>query len=148
MPSDYTIYWKPDTVRRIEGRPLRYAASRQLDGVQLGDRLWVISVDEGQLLLIGVITVGTLTEAAEAQTLLGTDELWPSTYYAIARAGTEMEGRRIPAHTIAEELRFDSPEADRLTLMNGSVDGRQFQSMRKLRDSSVRRLEELLALPV
>jgi hypothetical protein len=80
--------------------------------------------------------------------LLGTDELWPSSYYAIARAGTEMEARRIPAHAIAEELRFDSADADRLTLVNGSVDGRQFQSMRKLRDSSVRRLEELLALPV
>ena len=146
MPADYTIYWKPDAVRTIDGRPLRYAASNQLDAVCLGDRLWVITVDEGNLVVAGSITIGTLTGREGAEILLGPDDLWPARYYAIARAGTEMNARRMPGDAIAGDLRFDSAIADRLTLVDGKVDGRQFQTMRKLRSASVKLLEELLGL--
>jgi hypothetical protein len=69
MQHFYTHYWKQDTVQwnrdgaKTEGDPFTHTAGNQFDQVRPGDRVYAVSRDDnGDLMLIGRLTVGTVDD--------------------------------------------------------------------------------------
>ena len=64
MARDFLAYWKPSTLEaelRIGGL-LNHAASNQYRRVDAGDTVWLVSVLDGRLRLIGRIIVGQVVD--------------------------------------------------------------------------------------
>lgn len=144
MPKHLLQYWKPEQVDyNFEVDPLlNHTASGQLYRVSGGDVVWIVTIrPHGQLSLVGHMEVSKVTGQAEAERLTGMP-LYEAAYHAIAKDGAEEPLRETDISDIAARLRFVSAK-DRLTVVNGRVDGKQLQSMRELSPESALLLEEV-----
>lgn len=56
-PTHYLHYWKPRTVQRNLGEPLDLASGDQFKSVGPGDVVWIVTVDNGRLELIGRLKI-------------------------------------------------------------------------------------------
>lgn len=135
-------YWKPQTVDYEVGRgePLNHSASEQFKRVDVGDHVWLVTVRNGELSVVGRIIVGHVTDKAGAAKLLGTDDLWASNHHIVAETGTAQPTRDIVIPGLAKSLRFVS-KRDRLAVDNDQVSAQQLQTMRILTPGSAAELE-------
>ena len=133
-------YWKED-LNDLDGT-LNHAASAQFKRVQPNDVLWIVTLIDRRLTLLGTIVVGKVVEQKEAKSLLG--DVWTAPLHVIAKDGTEMKSIKADIQALAPDLRFNS-ERDRLTLPNRNrTDGRQLQILRELSPGTVKQLETVL----
>lgn len=116
-------HWAQDYWRDVaqatgkEGAPFRHTASNQLGprGVQPGDRLYVVGVEDGRLLLIGRMDVAHLVRTPEAVRLLGTSDLYRREWHAIARAPlSPLSFERWVPEEIARAVRTEDGKALRI----------------------------------
>lgn len=145
MSKHYLQYWRAAQVIRERQSPnpfVEHSGSEQLYKVNPNDTVWIVTVMNGELLLLGKIQVGAIVGQKEAEELLGTDNLWEATYHIIAKRGMAEPMRDINLMDIASQLRFNSPTGrDRLSISRGRADGKQLQAMRQLTAESVGLLE-------
>ncbi|WP_207799729.1 HNH endonuclease [Candidatus Cryosericum hinesii] len=142
MAKNYMTYWRPKTVDAQEWEPLRHSAGGQLQRVEPGDTVWIVTVrPPGHLSLLGRIVVGMVTNYEEAKKVLNNEDLWQAPWHIIAQPGTERLLHEVDLTSIADRLRFVSEAAPRLHVVDGHVDGRQLETMRLLTPETVELLE-------
>lgn len=116
---------------------MAYCGGGQLNRVNIGDVVWIITIRSDKLFVIGRMKVGECIGYTEAKKRFGAG-VWKAKYHAISEKGTEEKFREINIMDIAQQLRFDSAAGkDRLKIVGGRVNGQQFQTMRKLIADSV-----------
>ena len=108
MPRDFLSYWKPETADRSldVGGTLGHIASNQYSRVEAGDTVWLVTVQAGELYLLGRVLVGQVTTQDEASRLLGTSDLWESSVHILASEGTDETIQDLPITHLAVALRF------------------------------------------
>lgn len=132
MPFDYLSYWKPATVKHQPGLLLDHSASDQYGSIQRGDTVWIVTAwPGGHLVLLGRIRVDAITGQTAAERRLRTDDVWPAQYHIFPAAGDAEPIREVELSDVAELLRIES-KRDRLDVMEGRVDAKQLQRMRRL----------------
>ena len=149
MARDFLAYWKPSTLEAESavGGLLNHAASNQYRRVAVGDTVWLVSVLDGRLRLIGRIIVGRIVDQAGAARELGTTNLWKADHHILPSPDTAHEFANLDVQHLASELRFMSAGGnDRLALAEDwSVNAQQLQTMRVLAPESVALLARVVA---
>ncbi|MFC2033753.1 hypothetical protein ACFLUB_04495 [Chloroflexota bacterium] len=140
--QDLMLYWKPATAEDLLKRRTtnKSVTSDQLWRASLGDTVWVVTVEDGELFLLNRLYVGEVTNRMDAIKKLGASGIWGDTeYYAIALAGKEEPLKKISLGGVTDKLAFQSENAKsrKLNIFKGRVDPRQLQTMRILDDSTV-----------
>jgi len=135
-------YWKPRTADYEIARQslLDHSASKQFQRIDVDDHVWVVTVRNGKLFLLGRIIVGQVTDQAGAVQLMGTHDLWKASHHIVAALGTAEQIRNVSISSLAGSLRFDS-DRDRLSVSDGLVNAQQLQTMRVLTADSAAKLE-------
>jgi len=147
MPNHFLHYWVPERAAHEleQGRPPFTIGSNQLTPrkVQRDDTIWIVTVEDGVLLLLGRVVVESVTEGRDAaMQRFNTTDLWEADYTVIAQSGTVESLSPINISPIAGELTFQSVDAPRLTLTDGKVNPQQLQATRLLTRDSADLLEE------
>jgi uncharacterized protein DUF3883 len=137
-------YWKPKQVDRETaiGHALDHSGSEQLNKINPGNIIWIVTVREGQLNLVGRLVVGEVIGYEEAKKRF--PNVWEAEHHAVAKSGTEEPINELTLMPVAESLRFISTtHRDRLDIQDGKVDGKQLQAIRELTADSTRLIEQL-----
>lgn len=153
--ASYTHYWTNDTCDRAKangdaGKLLDHVGDRRFvqRGVTRGDNVYVVTVRQGRLFLVGRLTVGTIVHSdSEAQSILGY-EPWPAPDHLIAHKGqcTTQEFDRGVPHELVTQLRFDGPEGPQpLNFKNpAELDKQTLREVRRLTPMSAKLLDSIL----
>ena len=140
-------YWKNYSSSAELGTPLLFSASNQFPkrNVSKGDSLWLVTLIEGRLTLLGHFQIDSVIGQAEAQRLLGPSIYLASTY-AIPARGEERPIVEVDIQHHADHLRFLGNSV-KLSFHDPEItDGKQLQSLRQLTDESVRLLSLSLGI--
>ncbi len=140
MSRNFMLYWRPKTVERHlnESYLLNHAGSNQLNRVAAGDVLWIVTTGEAdELGLAGRLRVGEVVSLAEAKRRLERNDLWGSTYHALAVPKTALRMCGLSLIDVARELRFVDAGAPRLVITaDGGVYAEQLRRMREVDTAS------------
>jgi hypothetical protein len=132
---NYTSYWKPKTAKNPHNsiNPINHSASEQYKRVLVNDVLWILTVEDRKLFLLGAGQVEKVMNDAEAVEKFG-DGIWEAGFHvAFTEPYVPLQWRDITA--IAPEIRFEGPKA---TLpQDSSKWANSLQAMRKLTGNSV-----------
>ncbi len=137
-------YWLPDTVDRELGRRIDYMGSSQFGRVGSGDTLWIVTVREGSLRLVGRMRVGEIVDEATALARTGRDDLWNASLHAIAEPGRGVVASDIDISDIAEAIEIESRDRPRLMINAGRVNPQSLQRMRVITPGTVELLQRRL----
>ena len=147
MSDHFLYYTKPEQAaidleeHGADGIGLDHWASNQFKKVQPGDHLWIMTIDGGELLLIGHMEVRHVMNHSDAVKFVGRKNLYARTHHVVCSQDDSEHMGVVNIHPIASLLRFKSP-IDRLVLDPlGHVTAFQIQSMRRLTSDSVKLLE-------
>lgn len=153
MTSFYTHYWS-STVQRPdeEGSLCSHTAGRGLNkrGITTGDRIYIVTVSQGQLYLIGAFTVAgppiSYDEACQQLPYIP----WKAPEHLISKPGSGTPisySRTIPLET-ARRLRFYSPEGEKALkfISENAIDKQTLRGIRRLTAASARLLEAFFTL--
>lgn len=145
MANHFLHYWVPATARRElqKRRDPISIGSEQLSErkVQPDDTIWIFTVEDGTLLLLGRVVVEDVVGRDKAIARLGTDDLWDATYTVIAKPDTVEPLHPINLSPVADLITFQSRAAPKLNLVDGRVNAQQLQSTRLLTPDSAHLLE-------
>lgn len=145
----YLLYWKVPPHEReaiAEHRNTAYAASSYLKRVTPGDVLWIITVHQHRLYLLGRLKVEfVVDDTSIAQELVEPqpDEWQDADWYAISHRYTIEPMREIDITGLAAQLRFESDTAQTLDVENGKVDAHQLTTLRQLSRESAEQLDDV-----
>lgn len=149
MSVHYLYYCKPEQavqdleVHGVEGSGLDHWASEQFKKLAPGDHLWIVSVVDGRLYLIGHLPVEDVLSDSDAVQFLGRSDIYGAEYHAVCSAEDAEYMMPLDIHDQAAELRFVSKK-DRFAFeADGSITAFQMQTMRRLTEESVALLESL-----
>jgi hypothetical protein len=140
----YLLYWKGSTADHNVGKLLDHIASDQLKPslINIGDTIWIVTSQDGRLFLLGRLIVGKIIEGQkEAEAYWDNGALWEAKFHIAPEPGTEEYARLIDISDTASQLRFESKDADRLTIVRGRVNAQQLQRVRRLTIESLALLE-------
>ncbi len=157
MSHYYTHYWNNETCNYQEGAPgktLEHTAGNMFrsHGVVAGDTVYVVTVRQGILFLIGKMQVAKICNQDEADKLLGTG-LWEAEEHVIAVSGTgslENLYRRVSGD-VTKALRFYSSTTGSPTPLKYAknneklLDQQTLRGIRRLTPSSAMALAKILA---
>ena len=146
--TQYLHYWKPSTAdRNLElGKPFDHDASDQLTKSRIhpGDIVWVATVRQGSLRLLGRIVVDVvIDDQREAERRHAGENLWEAKFHVFAIPGTECILRDVCIMSIAPRLRFESKTSPCLKVKDGGVSATQLQTIRKLTPPSASLLQTI-----
>lgn len=149
--QDLLLYWSPETAAEVlrRERILDHVASNQLWRASSGDTIWVVTVRDGELLLISKLLVDVVTNRIGAINRLGADNVWGNKkHYAIAPANQIEPLKEASIASIANQIRFKSTniKRTRLDIASGNrVNAQQLQTMRILEGTSAALLKQVWA---
>jgi hypothetical protein len=154
MKRHFTCYWTNATCKGhadYEGNPLEHTSGNRFvkSGVESDDSVYVVTVRKGLLYLIGRLTVARICSRAEAQEVLGTDDLWDAKDHIIAASATPMRFEFKVPIDITEKLLFirKSGAVERPVFKkSGYLDQQTLRCVRKLSPESARLLDKLLPI--
>jgi hypothetical protein len=130
-------YWK----HHNQGDYLNCSASKQFSKrhLTIGDSLWLVTLSEGKLILLGNLVIHKLLSPTQARRKFRSN-LYPSDKYAVPASAPMDPIAPVDISEIAHDLRFDA-ESDRLAAFgNKPINGRQLQSLRLLTEESAQLL--------
>lgn len=147
--ASYTHYWQNDTCdfqRDSKGAALAHTASNQFRarGVSPGSHVYVVTVRQGILFLIGRMEVGQIVSKRQAERVLNYP-VWDAEEHLIASKGTGTKmifNRSVPV-TITEQLLFEKSGKFEPPVFKapGRLDQQTLRGVRKLNESSAALLE-------
>lgn len=131
------IYWRPDA--NDEGRPIYSSGSNSYRkrGVSVNDKVYIVSLAEGQLYLGGRMTVKQIMSREEAIRSFRDSNLYDATEWIIDpdKSGTLLSLRRRLAPDLSRSLRFVSPRsAPKPLFFNPGTDHLYCQATRGVRE--------------
>lgn len=142
-------HWR-DTAqaRGDEGAPFKYSASNRFDqrGLRAGDRLYVVGIDGGELLLIGRMDVEHVVKTAQAKRLLGSANLYPGKeWHATARPPMHRLSfqRRVPER-VARAIQTEDGRPPAIDPTDYRISGRALVTGRFLAPESAALLDGLI----
>lgn len=145
----YLLYWKIDPEHRpdiAQHKTTAYAASKYLKRVKPGDVLWIVTVHQHRLYLLGRLKVEfVVDDTAIAQELVDPQpEQWEDAdWYAISNKYAVEPMREINITHIADKLRFNSRASEMLDIVEGRVDANQLTTLRQLSITSAQLLDDV-----
>ncbi|MFO1436821.1 MAG: DUF3883 domain-containing protein [Verrucomicrobiaceae bacterium] len=149
MSAHYVYYTKPTqaqvdlSIHDAEGIPLDHWSSAQFKKLREGDHLWIVTISEGRLFLLGHLAVDQMLNFQKAVKYLGREDLYDATYHAVCEPEHAEHMEFWDIHEQAPGLRFESAN-DRLVFEDdGLLAAQQMQSMRRLTEESVSLLEDI-----
>lgn len=151
MTHYYTQYWSSDWLKNedvIRGKILNHTAGNlfRKTGVEPGDVVYIVTLDTGQLYLIGRIKVGRIYSQEEANKEFG-DNLWEAKEHIIAKKGTETSMRHnglVPLETVRDLKFINSKGEVNLKFETGNkLDKQTLRGVRKLSRQSVVEFDKL-----
>lgn len=126
----------------VVGKPIDHAGSSQFDRVTPGDVVWIVTLRQGRLKLLGRIIVSAIITRDEAEKRFA--DVYHAPLHIVAKGGTAKVLEEHDIQEIAPRLRFNSVH-DRLTIDTlGRTDGTQLQALRELRPQSAKLLANVL----
>lgn len=147
--AHYMLYWKVTPEERAaihQYRTTAYAASNLLKRVKPGDVLWIVTVSQHQLYLLGRLKVEfVVDDTAIAQELVDPQpEQWEEAdWYAISNKYAIEPMRSIVITHVADHLRFLSRASEMLDIRDGRVDANQLTTLRRLSAESAQLLDDI-----
>jgi hypothetical protein len=148
MTRDFLAYWKPETASNnisCGDGLLAHSASNQYGRLVVGDTVWIVTVRDGDLYLLGRILVAQLMDREEAARVLRSQNLWDAKYHICCKHGTAQALKEIFVSHLAADLRFETRNGNNhLDLKKGKVNPQQLQTMRLLDPSVVGLLKDAL----
>ena len=148
MSKDYLSYWKPETASdhiKQDHAILEHSASNQYGRVQTGDTIWIVTVRDGDLYLLGNILVSKVVTHEEASKIFNAEDIWKARYHILCERDSAQPIRNILISHLSEHLRFKSTSGkNRLNMLNGKVNPQQFQTMRILEPASTELLHKII----
>lgn len=156
MPRYFTHYWKNSTYSGyreagLDGSLLDFIVSNLFSerGVSSGDVVYIVSVFQGTLCLVGkLLASGIWTpEAAAAVLNLTPEDLYDGADVIIANAATPMNYSHQVPEGITAQLRFVPPSGEPIPLAfvsSGRLDTQTLRGVRELTPDSARLLDSLL----
>lgn len=147
--AHYLLYWKLEPEEReaiAEHRSTAYAASNALRKVKPGDVLWIVNVQSGRLYLLGRLKVEfVVDDTAIAQELVDPQpETWhEADWYAISNRYNIEPMRVLDVTGVAAQLRFNSPVAPMLDVVEGRVDVHQVTGLRQIAAETAEMLDDI-----
>lgn len=151
MSQDFLSYWKPETADnniKIDNGILEHSASNQYGRVEVGDTIWIVTVRNGYLFLLGNILVSKLVTQEEASRIFKSEILWEARYHVLSERHSAQSIMDVPIAHLAEHLRFRSVSGrNRLDLLDGKVNPQQLQTMRALEPASAKLMNSALSNP-
>jgi hypothetical protein len=104
-------YWRKDI--NLEGQPITSSGSNLFRhrGVSRNDRVYIVSIRDGQLLLGGRMIVDRIVSQREAVRITGNEGLYPAREWAIGRpqSGTPLNLHRALSPEIVRRICFIGP---------------------------------------
>ncbi len=135
-------YWKSREADMVVGKPIDHAGSAQFTRVKPDDLVWIVTLRDGRLKLLGRIVVSEVISQSQAQKRFA--DVYGAPIHIVAKSGTAKILEEHDIQDIASDLRFDSGH-DRLIFKSlGKADGKQLQSLRELRPESANLLANVL----
>lgn len=151
MSQVFTHYWTRAMLRAAEndeGEPLVHTASNLFIDrcVERGDRIYVVTVKDGGLYLLGRMVVGVMCDLEYAAAALGYAP-WEAEDHLLASACTALRFDRRVSHDVASRLMFEGARGPvKLTYKDiGVLDEQSLRGVRRLADTSADVLDQLLA---
>ncbi len=153
MSSFYTHYWS-STVQRPdeEGSLCCHTAGHgfKKKGITTGDRIYIVTVSQGRLYLIGAFTVAGPPISYDEACQRLPYSLWEAPEHLIAQQGSETPQsyfRIIPLET-SRRLRFYSSEGEKALkfISESAIDKQTLRGIRRLTTASARLLEAFFPL--
>lgn len=147
--AHFVLYRKVDPEQRAtigQHRSTAYAASNYLKRVKPGDVLWIVTVQQHELYLLGRLKVEfVVDDTAIAQELVDPqpDEWQEADWYAISNKYTIEPMREIQITHVADQLRFHSRASEMLDVEDGRVDASQLMALRQLTIESAQLLDDI-----
>lgn len=143
MPAAWFHYWKPVQIRRnIRHGRIDHIASSQFGKLLPGDRVWIVGVENGELLTIGYVDVRERITREEARGRVSY-EPFDATWHVLVPQEEAIEARRVSLRDIANALRFESRGNTSLDLSRGHVDAKQLQRIRRLTPGTAALVEDV-----
>jgi predicted HNH restriction endonuclease len=147
--AHYMLYWRISAEERAmiaQVRNTAYAASNLLKRVKPGDVLWIVTVSQHQLFLLGRLKVEfVVDDTAIAQELVDPQpEQWEDAdWYAISNKYAIEPMRSINITSFADHLRFLSRASEMLDIRDGRIDASQLTTLRRLSAESAQLLDDV-----
>ena len=129
--ADFTTYWLPQQVRNSRGVLLDHAADNNFRDVQPGDTVWIVTVRQGELFLVGRISVVRVLDQAGAERLLN-ERLWEADFHVYCPRRRSERARVVPLGKDTWNLSFVSDTSPRLISKSGKIDAQQVRRVRRL----------------
>ncbi|HBH51725.1 MAG TPA: hypothetical protein DDY91_07525 [Planctomycetaceae bacterium] len=149
MARHFMAYWKSNqpALQDPRGR-LIHAASNYYRRVEVGDTVWIVTLIDQELHLVGKIPVHHVVDHETAEELLNEFDLWCADWHIIGdlkKKGSPIRFIRI--HDRAEDIEFqtDKGPSGGIQIINGRISGTALQTMRQLTPDSAALFEEKLA---
>jgi hypothetical protein len=142
--KSFTHYWRSDTWDTYRGRTIPYSGGNGLvkRGLQVGDRIYVVTVRDGSLYVGGYLDVGQLVDRQTARKIMGR-EVWEAEEFAIPKNPQHfLENRRVPLN-VTRSLRF-RPAEKGLVFSGDQLDRQTLRGLRELTPESAEALESLI----
>lgn len=142
----FLLFWRDTSVTAQERseKTVDLVSSNQIQGVRRGDILWIVTLDEGELVLCGRMQVGEIVDRFVAEERFGKSGIWKSDWFAVALDKERCERiNRVHLGEQAFELRFNEDEDDRFSSVEGRISRRQTRRLRELTFGSVALLEDV-----
>ncbi len=143
MTRYFLQYWTlPSALFNVDqGEMLNHTAGNQLGKLRAGDILWMATIQDGALYILGSFRVGQITNQKTAERLLGPG-LWIADWHALALSNptSPIGFRRLPMR-LAKRLCFESDRSPSLTIRNGKIEAQQLQAIRQLTEQSAALLQ-------
>ncbi len=148
----WAAYWSGPTAVTAEGKPVDHVASDRFHeaGVEVGDRMYVLTYRSGRLHVITSMVVGHVLPQERAEALLGRHGLWSARWHVVAQPGTvrratmevTLTDRQIAGLVfIGRDGRRASPARNR----RGSIDPQTFRTLRRVDATTAAVFEQALA---
>ena len=130
----FFTYWTRATVEREleRGGTLGHIAGEQFGKIIPGDELWVVSISNGDLWLIGKIVAGKIVSQNQAAMILKNRDLWDANFHIIAAQGEECPSRKIRITDLIPQIRFNNTKSPVLVPKSFGPDVQQLRALREL----------------
>ncbi len=150
--ESWGTYWSGRTATHEVGTAVDHIASDQFDevGVEVGDRMYVITYLNGRLHVVTSIVVADLATQERAEAILGRKDIWDARWHVIARPETVRPATLSATLTDSQTsalvfINKDGAHVGPARNRHGSIDPQTFRTTRRIDEATAAVFGKVLA---